>query len=152
MTRIKIRTKINASIQTVFDISRDIDVHQESASRTNEIAIDGVTSGLINYNETVTWRGKHFGFYMTHKSRITAMNLYDYFVDEMEEGKFKSFRHEHIFYEKNGLTVMKDKIYYEVPYGFFGELFDFLFLKNHMINFILERNKTLKALSENEKQ
>ena len=47
---------------------------------------------------------------------------------------------------------MKDKIYYEVPYGFFGELFDFLFLKNHMINFILERNKTLKALSEKEKQ
>ena len=152
MTRIKIRTKINAPIQTVFDISRDIDVHQESASRTNEIAIDGVTSGLINYLETVTWRGKHFGFYLTHKSRITAMNLYDYFVDEMEEGKFKSFRHEHVFYEKNGLTVMKDKIYYEVPYGFFGELFDLLFLKNHMINFILERNKTLKALSENKKQ
>ena len=152
MTRIKIRTKINAPIQTVFDIARDIDVHQKSASPTKEIAIDGVTSGLINYNETVTWRGKHFGFYLTHKSRITAMNLYDYFVDEMEEGKFKSFRHEHVFYEKNGLTVMKDKIYYEVPYGFFGELFDLLFLKNHMINFIIERNKTLKALSENEKQ
>lgn len=148
MTRIKIRTQINAPIQTVFDISRDIDVHQKSASRTNEIAIDGVTSGLINYNETVTWRGKHFGFYLTHKSRITAMNHYDYFVDEMEEGKFKSFRHEHIFYEKNGHTIMKDKIHYEVPYGFFGELFDFLFLKNHMVNFILERNKVLKALSE----
>ena len=148
MTRIKIRTKINAPIQTVFDISRDIDMHQKSASPTNEIAIDGVTSGLINYNETVTWRGKHFGFYPTHKSRITAMNLYDYFVDEMEEGKFKSFRHEHVFHEKNGHTVMKDKVYYEVPYGIFGEIFDFLFLKNHMINFILERNKVLKALSE----
>ncbi|WP_208639993.1 hypothetical protein [Flavobacterium limicola] len=59
MTQIKIRTKINAPIQTVFDISRDIDVHQKSACPTKEIAIDGVTSGLINYNETVTWRGKH---------------------------------------------------------------------------------------------
>lgn len=80
------------------------------------------------------------------------MNQYDYFVDEMEEGKFKSFRHEHIFYERNGLTTMKDKVFYAVPYGIFGELFDFLFLKNHMINFILERNKTLKVFSENEKQ
>jgi ligand-binding SRPBCC domain-containing protein len=80
------------------------------------------------------------------------MNLYDYFVDEMEEGKFKSFRHEHIFNEKDGVTIMKDKLHYEVPYGFFGELFDLLFLKNHMINFIIERNKTLKTLSENEKQ
>ena len=148
MTRIKIRTKINAPIQTVFDISREIYVHQKSASPTKETAIDGITSGLINYNETVTWRGKHFGFYLTHKSRITAMNLYDYFVDEMEDGKFKSFRHEHLFIEKNGLTVMKDKIHYEVPYGVFGELFDFLFLKNHMINFVLERNKVLKDLAE----
>ena len=148
MTRIKIRTKINAPIQTVFDISRDIDVHQKSASPTKETAIDGITSGLINYNETVTWRGKHFGFYLTHKSRITAMNLYDYFVDEMEDGKFKSFRHEHLFIEKNGLTVMKDKIHYEVPYGVFGELFDFLFLKNHLINFVLARNKVLKELAE----
>ena len=74
MTQIKIRTQIKAPIQTVFDIFRDIDFHQKSASTTNEIAIDGVTSGLINYNQTVTWRGKHFGFYLTHKSRITAMN------------------------------------------------------------------------------
>lgn len=149
MTSIKIRTKIKAPIQTVFDISRDIDVHQKSASPTHETAIDGVTTGLINFNETVTWRGKHFGFYLTHKSRITAMNLYEYFVDEMEEGKFKSFRHEHFFYEKNGITTMKDKLYYEVPYGLLGELFDFLFLKNHLINFLIERNKILKKLSEN---
>ena len=147
-TTIKVLTKINAPIQTVFDLSRDIDMHQKSASSTKETAIDGVTSGLINYNETVTWRGKHFGIYLTHKSRITAMNLYDYFVDEMEDGKFKSFRHEHIFNEKEGITIMKDKLHYEVPYGFFGKLFNFLFLKNHMINFIIERNKTLKTLSE----
>lgn len=74
MTHIKIQTKINAPIQIVFDLSRDIDVHQKSASPTNERAIDGITSGLINFNETVTWRGKHFGVYLTHKSRITAMN------------------------------------------------------------------------------
>jgi ligand-binding SRPBCC domain-containing protein len=150
MTTIKIRTKIKAPVQTIFDVSRDIDIHQQSASTTNETAIGGITTGLINYNETVTWRGKHFGFYLTHKSRITAMNLYEYFVDEMEEGKFKSFRHEHIFYEKNGLTIMKDKLYYEVPYGLLGEVFDFLFLKNHLVNFIIERNKILKKLSENE--
>ena len=152
MTTIKVLTKIKAPIQTVFDLSRDIDAHQQSANFTKENAINGVTAGLINYNETVTWRGKHFGVYLTHKSRITAMNLYGYFVDEMEEGKFKSFRHEHIFNEKDGVTILKDKLYYEVPYGFFGELFDILFLKNHLINFIIEKNKTLKALSENEKQ
>lgn len=150
MTIINLITKINASKKTVFDVSRNIDIHQQSASKSKEVAIDGVTSGLINLNETVTWRGKHFGFYLTHKSRITAMDLYDYFVDEMEEGKFKTFKHEHFFEEKNGVIIMTDKLQYETPFGIIGKLFDTLFLKIHLINFLLERNKILKKTAENQ--
>ena len=149
MTTINLTTKIKASQKIVFDASRNIDIHQQSASKSNEKAIAGTTSGLINLNETVTWRGKHFGFYLTHKSRITAMNLYDYFVDEMEEGKFKTFKHEHFFEEENGVTIMKDKLQYETPFGILGKLFDVLFLKKHLTKFLLERNKTLKEVSEN---
>lgn len=148
MTTINLTAKIKASKQIVFDVSRDIDVHQQSASKTSEVAIAGITSGLINLNETVTWRGKHFGFYLTHKSRITAMNFYDYFVDEMEEGKFKFFKHEHFFEEQNGVTIMKDKMQYETPFGIFGKVFDYLFLKKHLIQFLLERNKILKEVAE----
>ena len=149
MTTIHLTTKIKAPKQIVFDVSRNIDIHQKSASKSNEKAIAGITSGLINFNETVTWRGKHFGFYLTHKSRITAMNLYDYFVDEMEEGKFKTFKHEHFFEEKNRLTIMTDQLQYETPFGIFGKLFDVLFLKKHLTQFILERNKILKVIAEN---
>lgn len=138
MTTIKLTTKINATQQIVFDASRNIDIHQQSASKSNEVAIAGITSGLINLNETVTWRGKHFGFYLTHKSRISEMNLYDYFVDEMEEGKFTNFKHKHFFEEKNGVTIMTDKLQYETPFGIIGKLFDTLFLKNHMLRFLLE--------------
>lgn len=148
MTTINLTTKINAPKQTVFEASRNIDIHQKSASSSNEKAISGITSGLINLNETVTWRGKHFGFYLTHKSRITAMTFYDYFVDEMEEGKFKSFKHEHFFEEENGITIMKDKLQYETPFWIFGKLFNVIFLKKHLTNFLLERNKALKEVSE----
>ncbi|WP_310554866.1 SRPBCC family protein [Flavobacterium sp.] len=151
MTAIHLTTIINAPKQIVFDLSRNIDVHQDSASNTNETAIAGVTSGLINLNETVTWRGKHFGFYLTHKSRMTAMNFYDYFVDEMEEGKFKSFKHEHFFEEKNNKTIMTDNLEYETPFGIIGKLFNALFLKKHLTHFIMERNKVLKNLAENQK-
>jgi len=148
MTTIHLTTIIQASIQTVFDTSRNIDIHQQSASKTNEVAIAGVTSGLINLNETVTWRGKHFGFYLTHKSRITAMIFYDYFVDEIEEGKFKAFKHEHFFEEKNGVTIMTDKLQYETPFSIYGKLFDYLFLKKHLTTFLLERNNALKKVCE----
>lgn len=149
MTTINLTTKIKAPKQIVFDVARNISIHQQSASKTNEVAIAGVTSGLINFNETVTWRGKHFGLYLTHKSRMTTMNLYDYFVDEMEEGNFKSFKHEHFFTEENGLTIMRDHLQYETPYGIFGKIFDVLFLKKHLIEFLLERNKVLKEVAEN---
>ncbi len=150
MTTINLTTKIKAPKQIVFDASRNINIHKQSASKSKEKAIAGVTCGLINLNETVTWRGKHFGFYLTHKSRITGMNFYDYFVDEMEEGKFKSFRHEHFFEEENGVTIMKDKLQYETPLGIFGKLFDILFLEKHLTNFLLERNKVLREVSEKE--
>ncbi len=76
------------------------------------------------------------------------MKLHDYFVDEMEKGKFKSFRHEHLFEEKNGVTIMKDKLHYETPFGIFGELFDILFLEKHLTNFLLHRNKILKGVCQ----
>lgn len=149
MATINLVTRIKAPKKIVFDNSRDIDVHQKSASESNEKAIAGVTTGLINYNETVTWCGKHFVFYLTHKSRITSMRLYDYFVDEMEEGKFKSFKHEHFFEEINGLTIMTDKLQYETPFGILGKFFDLFFLEKHLTHFLLERNKVLKIISEN---
>ena len=119
MTTINLITKINAPKKIVFDLARNIDAHQNSASKTNEKAIAGITSGLINLNETVTWKGKHFGLYLTHTSKITEMDLYDYFADEMIKGKFKFFKHEHSFIEKNGKTVMIDNLMYETPYGIF---------------------------------
>lgn len=150
MTTINLITKINAPKQIVFDLARNIDVHQNSASKTNEKAIAGITSGLINLNETVTWKGKHFGFYLTHTSKITEMELHNYFADEMIHGNFKSFKHEHSFIEKNGKTVMIDNLIYETPFGIFGKFFDWLFLKKHMTNFLKTRNTVLKNLAENQ--
>ena len=148
MTTIHITTEIKASIETVFNNSRNIDLHQESASQTNEKAIAGRTSGLIEKEETVTWKGKHFGFYLQHQSIITEMDFYTYFVDEQLKGKFKSFKHQHLFEEKNGVTIMQDILQYETPFGIFGKFFDFLFLKRHLTNFIMYRNQVLKNISE----
>ena len=150
MTTIRLITKINAPIHTVFDLNRDIDVHKLSTAKSKETAIDGRTSGLINLNETVTWKGKHFGFYIKHQSKITDMEIPNYFVDEMINGRFKYFRHEHTFVEKDGKTVMIDNIEYETPFGIFGSIFDKLVLKNYLTSFIQERNRFIKTTLENE--
>jgi ligand-binding SRPBCC domain-containing protein len=148
MTLIKLSTTIKAPIQIVFDLSRNIDVHKLSTSKSKETAIAGVTTGLINKNETVTWRGRHFGIFLTHKSLLSEMEIPSYFVDKMVEGKFKSFRHEHTFLEKADTTVMIDSLLYETPFGIFGKIFDRLFLRNHLLKFIKERNEFIKKLAE----
>lgn len=149
MTIIKLTTYYFAPIETVFNINRNIDIHQQSASKTNEVAIDGITSGLINKNETVTWRGKHFGVYITHKSVISELIFPTYFTDEQLKGHFKSFKHEHFFEQKQNFVKVTDVLKYETPFGVFGKLFDKLLLKKHLTNFIIHRNAVLKNLAEN---
>jgi ligand-binding SRPBCC domain-containing protein len=149
MTTIKITTNYFATIEKVFDINRNIDIHQQSASKTKEVAIAGITSGLINKNETVTWKGKHFGVYLTHQSLISEMIFPTYFVDEQLKGNFKTFKHQHFFEQKENFVEVTDIIEYETPYGILGKLFDKLLLKNHLRKFITHRNEILKNLAEN---
>lgn len=148
MTSIHLITKINAPIQDVFDAARDIDLHQNSAYQTHERAIAGRTSGLIELGESVTFRGKHFGLYLTHTSKIIKLEQPHYFVDQMIQGKFKSFKHLHFFEEREGVTIMTDILEYETPFGFLGKFFDTLFLKKHLRKFLLERNQILKTFTE----
>lgn len=148
MTRIKVTTTINTPIEIVFNNCRNIDIHQYSASKTNEKAIEGRTSGLIKKGETVTWKGKHFGIYLKHQSIISEMDFPTYFVDEQLKGHFKNFKHQHFFIKKENLTIMTDILEYETPFGFFGKLFNRLLLKNHLTKFIQNRNKIIKQITE----
>ncbi len=150
MTTLHLTTRIKAPCHIVFDIARNIDIHQQSATNTKEKAIAGKTSGLIELGETVTWKGKHFGFYIKHQSIISKMKYPSLFVDEQLKGHFKTFKHTHLFEEQNGVTIMQDILEYETPYGIFGKLFDKLFLKKDLKNFLIHRNTILKRISEKE--
>ncbi|WP_299258033.1 SRPBCC family protein [uncultured Aquimarina sp.] len=148
MTKIELCTLIDAPLATVFDAARNIDLHMSSAKRTKEIAIAGKTSGLINLYETVTWKGKHFGLYLKHQSKITSLKYPTFFIDEMIHGHFKSFKHQHIFKETITGTKMIDLLEYETPYGFLGRFFDRFFLKNHLTKFLSTRNQHIKTETE----
>ncbi|WP_312824741.1 SRPBCC family protein [Epilithonimonas sp.] len=148
MAKIYLETFINADIRKVFDLSRDIDLHQKSTAKTNEKAIAGKTYGLIELGETVTWRAKHLGFYQTLTTKITEMESPKMFTDIMTKGAFKSMKHQHIFKEKDGKTLMIDIFEFESPFGIFGKLFNKIFLKNYLKKFLIERNKMIKKIAE----
>ncbi|WP_027380663.1 SRPBCC family protein [Chryseobacterium daeguense] len=148
MTRIILETFIRADTQTVFDLSRDIDLHQKSTSKTNEKAIAGRISGLIEENETVTWKAKHLGVYQTLTTKIISMEKPYEFIDVMQKGAFKSMKHQHIFKQKGKNTLMIDIFEFQSPFGIIGKFFNAVFLKNYMKKFLLERNQLIKSTAE----
>ena len=148
MSKIYIETTINADINRVFDLARDIDLHQKSTFKSQEKAIAGRTSGLIELNETVTWRAKHLGVYQTHTSKIIDMERPYQFTDVMLKGTFKSLKHQHIFRQEGKNTIMTDIFEFESPFGIIGKLFNTVFLKNYLRDFLLERNETIKKTAE----
>lgn len=151
MPKIEIQTEIKANKQIVFDLSRSIDLHKISTEHTNEEAIAGKTSGLIELNESVTWKAKHFGIYQTLTSIVTEFQSPNYFVDEMQNGAFKSFKHQHIFSDLKNGTLMTDIFEYESPFGILGNIADKVFLKNYMTKLLEKRNSTIKEFAETEK-
>ena len=164
MPLIHLTTPIKAPIQTVFNLARSIDFHQQSATLTQEKAIAGRTSGLIELGETVTWQAIHFGVKQQLTTQITAMNAPHSFRDEMIQGIFKSIKHEHFFYretylkseinpvktevEEQSVTMMVDLFRFEAPLGLLGKLAGSLFLKRYMTHFLLVRNEAIKKEAE----
>ena len=148
MTYLELHTTIKAGIQETFNLSRNIDFHVDAASQTMEEAIGGRTSGEIGLGETVMWRGRHFGVYLTHTSLISHFAKPRYFVDEMIKGNFTFFKHYHLFKKQGDKTIMTDVLMYKVPFGIIGDLFNFFFLKRHLVKFLKHRNLTLKKTLE----
>jgi len=150
MTEIYLKTFINAPADVCFNLARSIDLHKISLEHTNEKAIDGRTSGLIEKGEFVTWQAKHFGINQKLSVKITGMNPPEYFCDEMIKGAFKTMRHEHFFEQKENGTLMTDKFFYEVPFSIFGKIFDALILENYMKRLLQSRNQTIKRVAESD--
>ncbi|GAA4280727.1 SRPBCC family protein [Gaetbulibacter aestuarii] len=151
MPIIELKTVIKAKQAIVFDLARSVDLHRISLLHTREKAIDGKTTGLLELNDSVTWRAKHFGVYLKLRSKITEFDQPHFFVDEMVTGPFKTMRHEHVFITFKQQTIMTEFFYYQAPLGIFGRLANILFLKWYMTRLLINRNQVLKDYAESDK-
>jgi len=151
MPIIKLETQIAADIQLVFDLARSIDLHKISTKKTNEEAIAGRTSGLIELNESVTWRAKHLGIVQTLTSLITQMEKPYSFTDEMTDGAFQKIKHIHSFSDNSSGTLMTDFFEFESPFGFLGVIANQIFLKDYLTRLLKKRNSVIKDFAESEK-
>lgn len=139
---------IKAPIEVCFDLARNVEVHTETTAKTKERAVGGVTKGLMELGDTVTWEATHLGMKQKLTAQIIHMEKYSVFVDVMVKGAFASFTHTHLFEEEGNGTIMTDIFEYTSPFGPVGRVADKLFLEKYMTNFISSRAEELARIAE----
>jgi ligand-binding SRPBCC domain-containing protein len=145
---IRIEIWIAAPIERCFDAARDLDLHVKSMTHTNERAVAGRTSGLIELGEEVTWRARHLGVTQHFTSKITAFDRPRHFRDEMQRGAFRSFVHDHFFEVEDDHTKMVDVLNFSAPLGILGRIAEKLFLRRYMTRLLTVRAQALKDAIE----
>ena len=148
MAIIRVEIDISAPPPVCFDLARSVDAHVESARTTGERAVGGVTSGLLNLGDEVTWRAKHFGVTQELTSRIVAFDRPHHFRDEMVRGAFRRLVHDHQFQPVPSGTRMIDVFDFTAPMGFLGSIAERLVLTSYLRRFLVDRAHALKQLAE----
>ena len=151
MPTIHLTTFIEAPAERVFDLSRSIELHKKSMAHSGERAVAGTTAGLIELEDTVTWKAKHLFKIRVLKIKITAMQKPLSFTDEMVIGDFKSMKHEHHFKQISNGTLLIDLFSFEIPYGWAGKFAEKLFLNRYLRKQLDHRNQFIKQYAESEK-
>jgi ligand-binding SRPBCC domain-containing protein len=146
--RISIETWIGGPPAECFDAARDLDLHVQSLAHTNEKAVAGRMSGLIEMGEEVTWRGRHFGVTQHFTSKITRFEPPSYFQDSMQRGAFRSFVHDHFFAPSGGGTEMKDVLEFAAPFGLLGRIAERLVLRRYLERLLESRAAVIKEAVE----
>ena len=148
MPAIEHKQFIKAPIEVCFDLVRDVGVHKQTALKTRKKAVGGVTKGLLEEGDSVTWEAVHFGIKQRVTSRVIFMEKPHSFVEKMVKGAFRSFIYIHQFIEEEEGTMMVDLFQYKSRFGPIGILIDKLFLAKYMEKFIVTRAIELKKIAE----
>lgn len=121
-------------------------------SHYKEEAVAGTRMGLIEKEETVTWRAKHFFKNRLLRVKITEMEKPVMFTDEQVQGDFKMMKHEHHFKPCENGTLLIDLFHFETPYGIIGKWFNSLILTNYLKKLLEQRNRTIKEVAESDRR
>lgn len=148
MPTIHLTTFIAAPVNVVFDLSRHIGVHKESMTNFKEEAVAGTRYGLIEKDESVTWKARHFFKERLLRVKITEMKKHEMFTDEQAQGDFRMMKHEHYFKPCDNGTIVIDLFHFESPYGMIGRWLNSLYLTKYMRRLLEQRNKTIKTYAE----
>ena len=82
----------------------------------------------------------------TWVAEIVQLKEQQYFIDQQVSGPFKFWRHEHHFTPTDGGVIVRDILYYRMPYGWLGRLVHALFVGRKLDRNFVYRKDQLRLL------
>lgn len=86
------------------------------------------------------------GLSMYWMTEITHVQPLQYFVDEQRYGPYSLWHHQHHFKEVSGGVMMTDIVHYKIPFWFFGDIANSLFVKKQLQKIFDFRTKKVNEL------
>ncbi len=82
-------------------------------------------------------------YWMTEISHVEPMK---YFIDEQRYGPYEMWHHQHHFKEIEGGIEMTDVVHYKIPFWFFGDIANSIFIKTELERIFEFRSKKVDEL------
>lgn len=151
MSTVHITTLIHGPAERVFKLCRSATLYKMTMQDTDEKIISGRITGLLELNETITWRGKHLRKFRQYTFKVTGLEAPVYYKYEMIKGDLKNMVHEQHFNALDNGTILIDIFRYDPPSGLIGKIYDRMYVKKYLQQLLLKRNKALKLYAESER-
>jgi ligand-binding SRPBCC domain-containing protein len=87
-----------------------------------------------------------FGIKMHWESEILGVEKLKSFTDKQTVGPYKYWEHKHTFTEINGVVLMQDRVKYELPFGFIGEIAHSLLVRKKLEHIFAYRKQILENI------
>lgn len=140
---------INCPVEKVFEFHTDTNNLKKITPENIEVNILKIELPL-QLNSEILLKIKQFGFISTEWNiRLTDFKPFSIITDTQIKGPFKNWIHSHCFEERDGKTLMTDRINYELPFGSIGRIADKLFAAKMIDKQFEFRHKKTKNILEN---
>jgi ligand-binding SRPBCC domain-containing protein len=144
---------VNSYIDRVWEFYTDINHLEIITPSEMKLKVTNATSQKLSQGSEIWLEGKLMISMRRWHSIIKSLSPYQY-VNELLTGLFKMWRHSHKFYALNinnnqKQTEVIDEVYFEIPYGPIGKLFEAYAYSRIKKLFDHRKAATIRALEDN---
>jgi ligand-binding SRPBCC domain-containing protein len=151
MPKIHLTTFINAPVERVFDLSRNLAVFKKIINIGKEQILSDTNASCIGKGETITFKAKHLGKLRVITTKVVELQLPGMYKEEQVKGDLKSFTHQHHFKTTENGTIMIDLVDFEGPKDLLGSIAGKFYLKNYIEAMLKKKNELIRDYAETDK-